>query len=187
MTKALKYQRSEPKIVHQNPFYKISLVQVNFGDFRKDYYVSDFGQRVGVLLLKEGQVLLTRQYRFVIDDLAWEIPGGAVDEDETVKEAALRECYEETGVQCRNLEKLISYQQSLDIIRTPTHIFYTDKFVEDPRHKSSPDEVAKCQWVDFEECFKMIDAGEIVDGFTVLGLMTYKNKVFNKCQSLLKK
>ncbi len=179
MTETFKYKRSEPKIVHQNPFYKISLVQIDFGDFKKDYYISDFGQRVGILLFREGQVLLTRQYRFVIDDLAWEIPGGAVDEQESIEEAALRECYEETGAHCRNLKKLISYQQSLDIIRTPTHIFYTDEFVEDPEHKKSPDEVARCQWIDFEECFKMIDMGEIVDGFTILGLMTYKNKLFN--------
>ena len=184
MTKNFKYKRSEPKVVHQNPFYKISLVQIDFGDFKKDYYVSDFGERVGVLLLKNNKVLLTGQYRFVVDDIAWEIPGGAVDKNETLEEAAVRECYEETGIRCLELKKLIFYQHSLDVIKTPTHIFYADNFITDSEHKSSPDEVSSCQWVDFEECFKMIERGQILDSFTIMALMVYKNKVINHATAL---
>src|SRR5207237_1021799 len=66
-------------LVHRNPFATVSAVHADFGSFAKDYYVVDFGPRAGIVAVNEGRVLLTAQYRFLLDRVAWEIPGGRVD------------------------------------------------------------------------------------------------------------
>ena len=96
-----------PQIVYQNEFLKISSVHVQFPGFSKTVYVSHYGPRVGVLLLKDDNVLLVRQYRMLINDMALEIPGGKVDDGETPEAAAMRECQEETCLRCLNLQPLL--------------------------------------------------------------------------------
>jgi ADP-ribose pyrophosphatase YjhB (NUDIX family) len=50
---------------------------------------------VNIAILKEGKVLLTQREDFEV----WCLPGGAVDENESIAAAALREAREETGLQ----------------------------------------------------------------------------------------
>lgn len=49
---------------------------------------------VRALVLHDDQVLLVRQH----GDAEWVLPGGAANRGETLREAALREAHEETGV-----------------------------------------------------------------------------------------
>ena len=72
-----------PHIGHRNLVYEdknrqIYQVVADFGSFSKEYLVIESGQRVGVLVLRDGAVLLVRQYRLLLGDLSWEIPGGGV-------------------------------------------------------------------------------------------------------------
>lgn len=46
----------------------------------------------------KDHLLLVRQYRFPVNMMIYELPAGLIDEGETVEEAAVRECYEETGL-----------------------------------------------------------------------------------------
>ena len=64
---------------------------------------------MGVLVTCGSYVLLVRQYRLLINDVSLEIPGGKVDKGETPEKSAIRECHEETGVECKNLKYLLNY------------------------------------------------------------------------------
>jgi hypothetical protein len=76
------------QLVYQNKYQQIYRIVANFGDFTKEYFVSETGIRVGVVAVKDGKVLLVRQYRLLIDGLSWEIPGGGVDEGESIEAAS---------------------------------------------------------------------------------------------------
>lgn len=81
--------RIEPQeLVYQDRNQKLCRIIARFDGFSKEYYVSDHGQRAAVVAVRNGEVLLTRQYRLLINGLSYEIPGGRVDEKETPKAAA---------------------------------------------------------------------------------------------------
>ncbi len=61
----------------------------------------------GVMIIpitKEGEVVLIKQFRPVIDDYIYELPAGIIDPGETMEEAAKRELFEETGLTATSYE-----------------------------------------------------------------------------------
>ncbi|MBQ1527150.1 MAG: NUDIX hydrolase [Lachnospiraceae bacterium] len=47
---------------------------------------------------KKDKVVIIRQYRYPIDDFVYELPAGLIEKGEDMKEAAVRELHEETGL-----------------------------------------------------------------------------------------
>jgi ADP-ribose pyrophosphatase len=162
------------QIVYQNPFLQISSVRVEFPDYVKTIYVSHYGPRVGVLLLKDDHVLLVRQYRMLIDDMTLEIPGGKVDEGETPEIAASRECLEETCLRCLNLQPLLYYHPGLDTTDNPTWMFYCTQSEPVPQQELDRNEVAELVWIPFSRCVEMVFEKQIVDCLSVAAILAYQ-------------
>ncbi|TAJ96525.1 NUDIX hydrolase [bacterium] len=161
----------EPKeIVYQDKVQKIRRVVAHFEGFSKEYFVSDHGQRAAIVVLRDGEVLLARQYRLLINGLSYEVPGGRVDENETAEAAAVRECLEETGVRCLKVKPLISYHPSLDIWQNYTYLFYSEESQEESQASSD-----RRVWISLPRCIEMIFANQIVDSLSILALLSYRN------------
>ncbi|WP_107839328.1 NUDIX hydrolase [Metasolibacillus meyeri] len=84
--------------------------QSNFGHLRKDecelpnslliqdYYVNEYADWVNaVVLTRDYQIVLVKQYRYAAEDFFLEVPAGKPEQDETLEEGILREICEETG------------------------------------------------------------------------------------------
>lgn len=78
------------------------------GKLVSPYYVYEFPNWVTALALTEdGKVVLEKQYRHALGEVAWEIPGGCIDDTDASPEAAIaRELLEETGYQFNHYEFL---------------------------------------------------------------------------------
>lgn len=83
-----------------------------FGNLRKDrcelpngkkidsYYVNEYADWVNaVVLTKDRNIVLVRQYRHAVGDFFLEVPAGKLEENETPEEGILREVKEESGYQ----------------------------------------------------------------------------------------
>lgn len=161
--------------IYQDKYQQIRQVKADFGDYTKEYFVRDSGERAGVVVVQNGLVLMVRQYRLLINGLSWEIPGGAVDEGESPIAAAIRECLEETGVRCLNPTHLVFYHASLDISYNPTHLFYCEEVAQERDPGSvHQQEVSGSEWVPLPKCLEMIGENQIQDSFTILGLLAYR-------------
>lgn len=166
-------RRHGKSLIHQNPFSKVYKVEADFGDFSKDYYINEFGPRAGVVVVRHDCILLTRQYRLLPDRLTFEIPGGSIDEGETPEEAARRECVEETGVVCGQLDSLIHYQPGLDNFENATSLFSCEDVSEMGEFKPDPREVLEIVWMPIEECLELIYAQKLIDALTIVGALAY--------------
>jgi len=170
----------EPQeIVYQDRNQRIQRILARFDGFSKEYYVSDHGQRAALVAVRNGEVLLVRQYRLIINGLSYEIPGGRVDENETPEAAAIRECLEETGVQCLNVKPLIGYHPSLDIWKNYTYVFYSEELEEVAKGNSD-----RRVWVPLAHCIEMIFAQQIVDSLSIVALLAYHTLRPRQTQSI---
>ncbi len=163
------------KIVYEDDYQQLYKVSADFGEFSKEYVVRDSGKRAGIVAVRDEQILLVRQYRLLINDLSWEIPGGKVEVDETPSQAAIRECKEEAGVLCNDLKPLINFHLGLDTLLNPTFIFYSNDVTQITGDHVNPREVVLQQWISGEKCLDMINEGTIQDSLTIIALLSYMN------------
>lgn len=167
----MKKTAAPPRLDYRNPHMDIRHTGVDFGAFRKDYYVIELGPRAGIVALRDDCVLLTRQYRFLIDGDSWEIPGGRVDAGETPELAAIRETVEETGIECAGLKKLVEYYPGLDNFNNRTTIFLSKSVRIVKPFQPIPSEVTAIEWFPVAEAIDMVRTGKILDALTVAGLL----------------
>lgn len=160
--------------LHRNPFSTLYAVRAEFESFAKDYYVTDFGPRAGMMAVRDGKVLLTAQYRFLVNRVAWEIPGGRIDPGESALEAAQRECLEETGVFCAEPRPLVTYRPGLDNVENLTTVFYSEQIQERRPFVPDPAEVLAIAWLPLDDCLAMVWNGQIADGLTVSAVLGYR-------------
>ncbi len=164
------------EIVYRTRYQRIARVRADFPDVTKEYFVTEFGERVGVVPVRDGAVLLVRQYRLIPRGLSWEIPGGGLDAGEDPESAVRRECLEEAGVAVRSLVPLLSYHLGLDTLWNPTYLFYTEDF-EELQHLPAKGEVAERAWVSLPRVREMIRRGEIQDSMSLLALLALQMRL----------
>lgn len=164
---------SQPKVIHKNPRYEIREIEADFGGFRKTYYVTERGTRVGIVIPRGGDVLLVEQYRLLIGGPSLELPGGKMDDGESPEQAAVRECIEETGIRCTRTEPLVHYLPGTDTYNNPTHLYVAREFEIAAPFRRDEREVVAMNWVPLESCLRMIHTGAIRCGFTMLGILSY--------------
>ena len=168
--------------LYENRYLRLYKVSVDLGSVNKEIFVTDYGHRIGVIVEGSEGILLTRQYRHLIDSISWEIPGGKVDAGEDLEVAARRECLEETGILCHELKHLLMFHPGLDTLYNPTHLFHTQTFEQKPALELvHSEEVCGHEWVPLEKCISMISSQTIVDSLSVIALLSYNAFIRQKC------
>ena len=124
-----------------------------------------------ILCVKDGKVLLVKQFRYPYKEVIWEIPAGKKNPDETPEETAIRELEEEGGVRAKSVEKLFEIYPSPAYTEEIIYIFKAIDFVETEIHLDS-DEFLTGEWVEISRAKEMLFSGEIKDAKTIIALST---------------
>jgi 8-oxo-dGTP pyrophosphatase MutT (NUDIX family) len=112
-------------------------------------------KRVGAVIKRDNKVLLI--HRFKNGDEYWVLPGGGVEDEESLEEALKREVFEETGLELVNFEALGS-----DDTADHHHYYYDCKVSEgEPqlggpeRDNSSAENIYILEWVEILNISKL--------------------------------
>lgn len=137
--------------------------------------VISHGGGAAILAVKDGKIMMERQFRYPYGETIWEIPAGKRDGGEDFIVTAKRELEEETGLIPLNLKEIYKMYPSPGYTDEVIGIFYADEFEQGETHFDVGEDLT-AEFIDEEEVFKMIDRGEIKDGKTLIALLWYRNK-----------
>jgi ADP-ribose pyrophosphatase len=123
------------------------------------------------------EVILIRQFRYVIGRWIWELPAGSLEPGEAPARAARRECVEETGWRPTGIRRLGAYYPSPGFC-DERMIFFACSGLVRPRRpaKIDPDEQIEPRTFRVRDVWRLVDRGQIIDMKTVLGLVLLGGK-----------
>lgn len=116
-----------------------------------------------------GAVLLLWRHRFITGSWSWEIPAGAVDDGETVEQAAVREAVEESGWRPTRLEPLTTYHPMPGAVDQAFHLFYADE-AHEVGPPTDPSESERVEWVPVADVVVALADGRVNEGMTLTAL-----------------
>ena len=136
--------------------------------------------RGSVVLLPQpsaGEVILIRQYRYVISRWIWEVPAGSLEAGERPASAARRECAEEIGLVPRTVRRLAMFYPTPGFC-DERMIFYQCTGLRRPAQPvpGDDDEQIEPRTMTLAEAWRLVARGEIIDMKTVLGLVLLESE-----------
>lgn len=156
----------------RNPYFGVLLQNVTLPDgSERVYYTVDFpAPAVGVVARRGDEVLLVRQYRFIVDEFVWAIPSGGLAAGETLVDAANRELEEETGYRAGSLEPLMFAYASYGSGNQRYEIFIAEN-LEPTGQDIDRNEVLETRWFSREELVDLILNNGVVDNLSLSPLL----------------
>ena len=121
---------------------------------------------------RDPGVLLIRQYRHAADKLLLELPAGRIEPGEKLLAGAKRELIEETGYRAKKWSKLVSYYASPGFLTETMSILLAEDLT---LGEATPEEDEKIElhMTPLSEVLRLIHAGKIQDGKTLIGVLLY--------------
>lgn len=129
----------------------------------------------GAIVLKDDQIFLVRQFRDAIGSPLLEIPAGLLQGDHP-DDVVMREMHEEIGATGGHLEKLLEFYTSAGFSNEKFHLY----LLRDPEiNDNDPEEFEELEIVTMplSQALQMVQAGEILDAKTIIGLLMVKERL----------
>ncbi len=118
----------------------------------------------------DPQILLIRQYRYAAENYLYEIPAGRLDDGEDPAHCAARELKEETGCTAAHFEHMFTMFTTPGFTDEKIHLFMAVG-LERGEASREKDEFLTLSPVPLSKALEMVEAGEIQDAKTALGLL----------------
>jgi len=161
------------KEVYDNPWIKVEEHQVITPNQKKGIYgkVIFKNLAIGILPLDEnGYTWLVSQYRYTVDEYAWEIPMGGGPADQTALESAKRELKEETGLKANEWTELLKIHTSNSVTDEVGYVYLAKDLTQgEPEFDDTED--LKIWHLPFQEAYQMVLDGQITDAISMVAIL----------------
>lgn len=175
----MKIERISRRTIYENPWVNLHVDKVRYPDGKvlEEYHSIEFPRSaVGTVIENErDEIVLVNLFRYPTGKFSWEVPGGVIENGETVIEAAKREALEETGFTTRDHELIYTYQP-INGISNITFNITKCKAVSDTGTYDT-NEITDVKWFTREEIMDMIKSRELSAGLTLIALMLFFNNI----------
>lgn len=169
-----------PKLLERTTVYECDWLSVHrdrvelpSGTVLDACHVLDFPREAVAAVVENdaGDILLIRIHRHAVDREHWEIPAGGIDDGESILAAAEREVLEETGYRSTGHRHVSTYYSSVGISNQVFNIVFCRATVL--AGTPDEDEVAGTRWASRAEVRKLIQDGEMMDGYSLTALLLF--------------
>ena len=176
--KAAKVTSSE--VAYSGPLFKVLKEQLHEPGVKAEVSRDIIRHNGSVVILavddakskKDPLIVIERQYRHAAAQYLYEIPAGKVDAGEERLAAAKRELIEETGFRAKKWTKLTRYFASPGFLGEWMQVYLAEGLTPGDA-QPEPDERIQIYLAPLSEVLRLIDAGEIRDGKTLVSVMLY--------------
>jgi ADP-ribose pyrophosphatase len=127
---------------------------------------------------KNNEIVFVKQYRYPIDKVLIEIPAGKLENNESPIECAEREIEEEVGAVDGKFTHLTTIYTSPGFCNEKIDIYLVQDFME-KGSKPDDDEFLHIIKINFDECIRMINIGEISDAKSIVGILMARDYLKN--------
>ncbi len=125
---------------------------------------------VAIVAIDENKdIWLVKQYRKAVEEVLMEIPAGTLEKGEDPLECAQRELAEETGLQARNWQRILSYYSAPGFVTEKLHLFLAADFIEG-NNNLDRDEFLYTVKMPLDKAYDAIFSGDIKDGKSIIGI-----------------
>jgi 8-oxo-dGTP pyrophosphatase MutT (NUDIX family) len=167
----MRWQVHSEKPLYTDEWLDVRIADVELPDGRHlDHRLIRTRPGAGVVLLRDGQVLLLWRHRFITDSWGYEVPLGKLDPGEDPAAGAAREFEEETGWRPGPLEYLLRVEPTPGLYDGVHHIFLagTATHIGPPE---DPFESERVEWVPLAGVPRLVADGRIASGTTLAALL----------------
>ncbi len=159
--------------IYENPWIKVEQHDVinpagNEGIYGKVHFKN---RAMGIIPIdKDMNTWLIGQFRYTLNEYAWEIPmgGGPMNEDKL--ESAKRELKEETGLIAEKWTEIMKIHTSNSVTDEVGFVYLAEDLTQGGTEFEET-EVLKIKKLPFIEVLEMVMNGEITDGISIAGIL----------------
>jgi ADP-ribose pyrophosphatase len=135
-------------------------------------YIQTAGAVWVVPITADRQIVLIRQFRYVLDDWSWEVPaGGFHDFTGSPIDLGRRELAEEAGGSSDDWLYVGSFRAGVSLMDEMGHIVLARNVRLDLEQQCEVGEIIQVHTVSIPQALEMARSGEIVDGHSALALL----------------
>jgi ADP-ribose pyrophosphatase len=173
------YENPETAVLSHQEIYRGKIVTLNVDTIRQASgrdtireVVLHPGGVTAVPVLKDGRILLIRQFRYPIGKFILELPAGKLDSGQPPHETVAREIEEETGYSAGSITDQGTFYTTPGISNESIHLFFASDLILKVQRLEEGEHIT-VEAYSLDECIQKIRTGEINDGKTILGILWY--------------
>jgi 8-oxo-dGTP pyrophosphatase MutT (NUDIX family) len=180
MNNTRQWKKLKSKIIYKNPWIKLREDVVVQPGGKKGIYAyleKDTGAFI-IAFNKDNFVYLTRQYRYPIKKIIFDLPGGVTGDHDVLKNAK-KELEEETGIKAKKWERLGGFYVAAGHETTYIHVYLATDLEsqgQSTNFQEGDESIMKVVKIKVPKLKKMIADGQIECGITIAALNLFFQK-----------
>jgi len=175
MTNSDRWETLSTKVVYKNNWMSVREDKVILPNGKKGVYgVVEKNAFVIVIPFVENKVALVEQYRYPVKSKSWEFPEGLKDKTkENLRDAAIRELREETGLLANKLEEIGTLWLAPGYSNQHYTVFVSRECIQENNRLEGSETDMKVGFFTLEEVKEMVKKGIIKDSPTIAAFSLY--------------